>query len=62
MCRAFISVNSTTASEQILDRAQVACVPGSAYGASVEGYVRLSLTQESSRLIEALGRIDALRR
>jgi LL-diaminopimelate aminotransferase len=51
--------NYTSASfaTHILDKAGVVLSPGSAYGPSGEGYVRISLTIEGARLQEALERI-----
>jgi len=42
----------------VLDKADVAVTPGSAYGKQGEGYFRISLTIEDNRLEEALDRID----
>ncbi len=43
--------------EHMLDQADVVVTPGAAYGASGEGYVRLSLTVPDDRLHEAVSRI-----
>lgn len=45
----------------VLDRTGVVLTPGSAYGASGEGYVRLSLTAADERIQEACARIAAMR-
>ena len=45
----------------VLDRTGVVLTPGSAYGESGEGYVRLSLTAPDDRIQEACGRIAAMR-
>lgn len=52
---------SKTFAKMLLDKANVVVTPGSAFGDSGEGYFRISLTIEDSRLEEALARIkDAL--
>ena len=48
---------SASFTEQMLERASVLVSPGSSYGPSGEGYVRLSLTVPDSRLEEAVSRI-----
>jgi LL-diaminopimelate aminotransferase len=56
-------IPSATSSHQfaldLLERAGVAIVPGTAYGPSGEGYVRLSLTVPDAGLEEAMDRITA---
>lgn len=42
---------------RLLDEESVACVPGSAFGASGEGYLRCSYATDIAQLDEALGRI-----
>ena len=44
-------------STHVLDRAGVFFTPGNAYGPSGEGYVRLSLTVEDDRILEAVSRL-----
>lgn len=44
-------------SKHVLERAGVFFTPGSAYGPSGEGYVRISLTVPHARIIEALDRL-----
>jgi LL-diaminopimelate aminotransferase len=44
--------------ERVLEQADVVVTPGAAYGASGEGYVRLSLTVPDERLHEAVRRIE----
>ena len=46
--------------ERLLDEAAVIVTPGTGYGSSGEGYVRLSLTLADDRLEEGLRRIAAL--
>jgi arginine:pyruvate transaminase len=41
----------------LLDRQHVAVMPGESFGAGVQGWLRLSLTQPDDRIIEASGRI-----
>jgi LL-diaminopimelate aminotransferase len=50
---------STSFTEHMLEQAAVLVSPGSSYGPSGEGFVRLSLTVPDSRLEEAVGRIEA---
>ena len=49
---------SASFTELMLDQADVVVTPGAAYGASGEGYVRLSLTVPDARLREAVRRIE----
>ncbi len=46
-------------SELVLERAAVVVSPGSAYGPSGEGFVRISLTIPDDRLEEAVSRIES---
>ena len=46
-------------SELVLERAAVVVSPGSAYGPSGEGFVRISLTVADDRLEEAVSRIES---
>ena len=46
--------------EHVLERAAVVISPGGAYGASGEGYFRISLTTPDERLLEAVERIRQL--
>jgi len=48
---------SRSFSELVLNKANVVVTPGSAYGKQGEGYFRISLTIEDTRLEEALKRI-----
>ena len=50
---------SGTFSELVLERAAVVVSPGSAYGPSGEGFVRISLTVPDERLEEAVTRIES---
>src|SRR5215210_4610623 len=50
---------SETFSELVLERAAVVVSPGSAYGPSGEGFVRISLTIPDDRLEEAVSRIES---
>jgi len=50
---------SETFSELVLERAAVVVSPGSAYGPSGEGFVRISLTIGDDRLQEAVARIES---
>ena len=49
---------SASFTELMLDQADVVVTPGAAYGASGEGYVRLSLTVPDARMQEAVLRIE----
>lgn len=49
--------DSATLTELLLNKADVVVVPGSGYGPSGEGFVRLSLTVPDDRLEEGLARI-----
>lgn len=53
--------DSRTFTGLLLDRCGVVVAPGSGYGEYGEGYIRISLTIEESRLQEALERIGAMR-
>ena len=54
-------ISSADTAARVLDEVGVVLTPGSAYGASGEGYVRLSLTSPDARLEEACERITSLR-
>lgn len=51
---------SASFTEKVLEDAAVVISPGSAYGASGEGFVRMSLTTPDDRLVEASERIARL--
>jgi len=51
-------LNSTEFSERLLCEEKVAVVPGNAFGASGEGYVRIAYTVPLPQLEEALGRLE----
>jgi aminotransferase len=51
-------ISSDAFSERLLFEHQVAVIPGSAFGASGEGYVRASLATAYEKLEEALVRIE----
>lgn len=50
--------NSVYFTEQLLDRAGVLVTPGSAFGPSGEGHIRLALVQDAERLQQAVSQID----
>jgi len=52
--------SSASFTEKVLEDAAVVISPGSAYGASGEGFVRMSLTTPDERLVEAAERIARL--
>lgn len=54
--RAF-GMDSVTFCNRLLDEAGVVCIPGSAFGESGEGYIRLSYTTVKDKLIEGLERM-----
>lgn len=45
--------------ELVLDQANVVVSPGASYGASGEGFIRISLSTPDDRLREAIGRIES---
>jgi LL-diaminopimelate aminotransferase len=47
---------------ELLDRAGVAVTPGTGYGKSGEGYVRLSITQADARFDEGIRRLLKFRK
>ena len=48
---------SAEVADYLLDHAQVATVPGSAFGTEGEGYIRLSYACSYERIVEAMGRM-----
>ena len=48
--------------EHVLEEAAVVLSPGAIYGPAGEGWFRISLTTSDERLLEAIGRLGALRR
>jgi LL-diaminopimelate aminotransferase len=52
--------NSAEYCEHVLERAGVVISPGGAYGASGEGFFRISLTTPDDRLLEAVERLRSL--
>ena len=59
----FPSIESTGLSsdefcERLLHEQEVAVIPGSAFGAQGEGYVRMALVVPPERMAEAVRRID----
>ncbi len=52
--------NSAAYCEHVLEQAAVVISPGGAYGASGEGFFRISLTTPDDRLVEAVERIKQL--
>ena len=51
---------STSFSKTLLDKANVVVTPGVEFGKSGEGYIRISMTIDDSRLEEALKRIRSV--
>ena len=51
-------MSAEAVAQYILEKAQVACVPGTAYGASCEGFVRFSFANSEEDLREALARME----
>ena len=47
-------MDSAALAQYILEQAQVACVPGTAYGASSDGFVRFSFANAQEDLEQAL--------
>ncbi len=54
----FTGLSSEEFAQTLLEEEQVACVPGSAFGPSGEGYVRCSYATELADIEEALRRIE----
>jgi arginine:pyruvate transaminase len=52
-------LSGTDFANGLLDRERVAVMPGESFGAGLQGWLRLSLTQPDTRTIEAAGRIAA---
>lgn len=52
-------MDSETFCEKLLQEEKVAVVPGNAFGASGEGFIRISYAYSIKHLMEALGRIEA---
>jgi arginine:pyruvate transaminase len=52
-------LSGTAFAAALLDEAGVAAMPGESFGASLSGWLRLSLTQPDAVLAEAAGRIAA---
>jgi LL-diaminopimelate aminotransferase len=44
----------------LLDRAGIVTTPGSGFGKSGQGYIRMALTVPNERLMEAVGRMERL--
>jgi aminotransferase len=55
-----LNMSSVKAMEFFLNEAGVATVPGTAYGASGEGYLRISFALEERDLIEGIDKIKTL--
>ena len=56
------SYTSVTYAAELLDKVGVAVTPGTGYGKSGEGYVRLSITQPDDRIDEGVRRLLTLKR
>jgi arginine:pyruvate transaminase len=52
-------LSGTDFANGLLDRERVAVMPGESFGAGLQGWLRLSLTQPDNRTVEAAGRIAA---
>ena len=52
--------SSTDLCGRLLDEASVVTTPGLGFGRTADGYVRVSLTVETPRLLEAVDRIGKL--
>lgn len=53
---------SVELAEELLDKAGVACIPGSAFGEAGEGHLRFSFAASSHKIQQALGKIKDWRR
>ena len=58
-CIRSTGMDSETFCEKLLQEEKVAVVPGNAFGASGEGFIRISYAYSIKHLMEALGRIEA---
>ncbi len=56
-----IGTSSTELCGRLLDEANVVTTPGLGFGKTAEGYLRIALTVETPRLLEAVDRIGALK-
>ena len=61
MARVPEGTTSVQFATRLLDEAGVVVTPGTGYGPSGEGYIRLSLTIPDERLEEGVRRIESLR-
>jgi aspartate/methionine/tyrosine aminotransferase len=52
-----LGVSSLEAASLFLDKAGIATIPGSAYGPSGEGYLRICFTVSKKHILEAIGRL-----
>jgi len=52
--------NSASMAKMLLDKANIIATPGNGFGASGEGYIRMTLTVPEERLVEAVKRIKKL--
>jgi LL-diaminopimelate aminotransferase len=50
--------NSARFAEKVLEDTGVVVAPGAAFGSCGEGYIRLSLSAPTERLLEAMERIE----
>jgi len=55
-------LDSRAYADRLMTEASVAVLPGTAFGAFGEGYIRISFANSEANLSEALRRIDALNR
>lgn len=46
---------------RLLEEVHVVTVPGAGFGPAAEGYLRMALTVDESRLLEAVARIGSLK-
>ena len=58
-CIRSTGLSSQEFAERLLMERKVACVPGTAFGASGEGYVRCSYATATDKVIEAMERMKA---
>jgi len=55
-----LGVDSTKACDFLLEKAKIVCVPGDAFGAAGEGYVRISFGTSDENLKKAIKRLENL--
>jgi aspartate/methionine/tyrosine aminotransferase len=55
-----LGLSSTEITMNILEKARVITVPGTAFGENGEGYIRISYTTPKEKILEAISRIRSV--